>query len=230
MGVVSVHQYPIPDGKTGQQVIEHLNKCLLTLGAQKTGTFTVDCETYNSAPNINPPRILNIIHNSEHPASCFALLDTGTCLVCDTNFDQIMLTVSGLYSAKKSAKIESKGTRFQINDFIVKVGSVTVGPSFRGILIEVEYGPCVVANYCWDLMREFMGSFIAAPRDPHQYLQAKMNEPFTPIDTIQQYNDHFNALRKANVASIVATTPTHQANSGRSTPSSIVQQPIASKQ
>ncbi|RWS02407.1 decarboxylase-like protein [Dinothrombium tinctorium] len=231
MGVVSVHQYPIPEGKSGQQVIDHLVKCLETLGATKTGTFCVDCETYYSGPNINPSRVLNIIHNSEHPASCFALLDTGTCLVCDTNFDQLMLTMSGLYHSKKSTKMESKGTRFQLGDFIVKVGSVSIGPSFRGILIEVEYGPCVIPNYCWDLMKEFMGGFMSSPRDPHQYLQGKMNDIFTPIDTIQQYNDHFNSIRKSTAAATsTASTPTHQSSSGRSTPSAGIAQSIPTKQ
>lgn len=171
MGVVTVHQYPIPDGKTGQHVLDHLTKLMETLGASKTGTFCVDCETYTSAPTITPTRVLNIIHNTEHPASCFALLDTGTCLKCDVHFDALMATMSGIYQSKKSAKIESKGPKFQKGDFLVKLGSVSIGPSFRGILIEVEYGPCVVPSYCWDLMKEFMASFMPPPRDPHQYLQ-----------------------------------------------------------
>ena len=34
--------------------------------------------------------------------------------------------------------------RFEIKDFLVKLGSVTVGGVFKGILVEVEYCPGIV--------------------------------------------------------------------------------------
>lgn len=196
MGVVTVHGYPIPEGKSGQQAVDHLSKVLETLGATKVGTFCVECESYHSS-GININRTLNVFHNTEHPASCFSLLDTGTCLVSDSNFDNLMLSMSGLYQSKKSNKMESKGPKYTLGDFSIKVGSVSIGPSFRGILIEVEYGPCMIPAACWDLLKEFMSSFMTmTPRDPHVYLQGKMNDVFSPIDIIHQYNDHFNNLRK----------------------------------
>jgi hypothetical protein len=44
----SVYAYPIPEGKSGQQVVDSLQKDIELLGAVKTGSFNVDCETYNS--------------------------------------------------------------------------------------------------------------------------------------------------------------------------------------
>ncbi|XP_064487988.1 mediator of RNA polymerase II transcription subunit 20-like [Ornithodoros turicata] len=205
MGVVSIHQFPIPEGKTGQQAAELLQKRLETLGAVREGTFCVDCETYFSCPNIIPARCINIIHDTEHPATCFSLLDTGLCLVADLTFDMLMMKLSGIYTAKKSTKIESKGPRYEVADFLVKVGSVSLGPSFRGILVEVEYLPCVVPSSCWDLMREFMQGFMGnAVQGPPQYLQGRMNELYSPVDTVQQYMDHFNAFRRASTAATSA--------------------------
>lgn len=132
MGVVTVHQYPVMEGKSGQQAVECLLKTLDLLGARKVGSFLVDCETYYSAPNIVPARVLNIIHNSDQPATCFALLDSGSSISVDTNFDLLMLTMSSLYQCKKSSKMECKGPRLQLGDFMVKIGTVTVGPSFKG--------------------------------------------------------------------------------------------------
>lgn len=86
----------------------------------------------------DPNRAVNIIHNSEHPVTTFALLDTGTCLMADSQFDMLMSKMSGLYTPKKSTKIESKGPRYEVQDFIIKLGSVSIGPSFRGILVEVS--------------------------------------------------------------------------------------------
>ena len=49
----SIHQFPIPEGKSGQQAAELLQKRLETLGAVKSGTFCVECETYYAAPHIS---------------------------------------------------------------------------------------------------------------------------------------------------------------------------------
>ena len=75
-------------------------------------------------------------------------------LTSDTLFDLLMLKLTNVY--KKKTTIESKGPRFEIGDFIVKLGSVTVGGVFKGILVEVEYCPCVVPNNCWGILQEFM--------------------------------------------------------------------------
>lgn len=133
MGVVNVYQYQIPEGLSGQQAVDNLIKVLEQLGAKKKGNFLVDCETYYSAPTIEPARVLNIIHNSEQPATCYALLDTGTSIAVDNNFDILMLTMSGLYHTKKSSKMECKGPKYELNDFVIKIGSVSIGPSFKGI-------------------------------------------------------------------------------------------------
>ena len=195
--VVIVQQFPIPEGKTGQQVVDMLIKQFEAMAFNRIGNFVVDCETYYSSPTITPPRVLNIIHNSDFPASCFAQLDTGTCLRADSYFDAMMMVLNGIYQAKRGTKIESKGPKFQKGDFVVKIGSVSIGPSFRGILIEIEYGPCSVLLYCWDLLKEFMKSFMKVPKEPPPYLKAKMGEICTPTDIISQYNIHFTNLRKA---------------------------------
>lgn len=83
--------------------------------------------------------MLHILHNSEQPASCFAILDTGTCLVADTLFDILVLKLKDFYtSGKKYNKMETKGVRYELGDFIIKIGSVIMsGSIFKGILIEV---------------------------------------------------------------------------------------------
>ena len=44
----SVINFPLPEGKSGQQTVDMLQKRIETLGATKTGNFVVDCETYQS--------------------------------------------------------------------------------------------------------------------------------------------------------------------------------------
>lgn len=79
------------------------------------------------------------MHNSETPASVYAVLEGNKTvpLVADNLFDLLMLKMSEFYQPKKQTKIESRGPRFEAGDFLVKLGSVTMGPVFKGILIEV---------------------------------------------------------------------------------------------
>ena len=69
---------------------------------------------------------------SEHPASVFSILESGNktvTLTSDTLFDLLMLKLTNVY--KKKLTIESRGPRFEIGDFIVKLGSVTVAGVFK---------------------------------------------------------------------------------------------------
>lgn len=46
---LSVSQMPVAEGKSVQQTVELLTRKLEMLGAEKQGTFCVDCETYHTA-------------------------------------------------------------------------------------------------------------------------------------------------------------------------------------
>lgn len=83
-------------------------------------------------------RTVNVLHNSEQPATSFGILDTGTSLVADHLFDCLMNKLKGVYQQKKGFKIEARGQRYELGDFIIKIGSVSMGPNFRGLLFEVK--------------------------------------------------------------------------------------------
>lgn len=146
----------------------------------------------------------------------FSLLDNGQKhipLITDLIFDLLMLKINPIYTSKKMIKIESKGPRLELGDFLVKLGSVSMSQNqiFKGVLIEVDYRPCLVPILCWDLIKEFMQGFLGqhAPMNipayftntlpsninPTQHYQ-RINETYQPIDTVQQYLEHFNNYRK----------------------------------
>ncbi|XP_021115487.1 mediator of RNA polymerase II transcription subunit 20 isoform X2 [Heterocephalus glaber] len=138
-----------------------------------------------------------VMHNSEYPLSCFALFENGPCLTADTNFDVLMVKLKGFFQSAKASKIETRGTRYQYCDFLVKVGTVTMGPSARGISVEVEYGPCVVASDCWSLLLEFLQSFLGShtPGAPTVFGN-RHDAVYGPADTMVQYMELFNKIRK----------------------------------
>ncbi|NXK50766.1 MED20 polymerase, partial [Chauna torquata] len=198
----SVAQVPVAEGKSVQQTVEILTRKLELLGAEKQGTFCVDCETYHTAASTmsnqgQTGKLMYVMHNSEYPLSCFALFENGPCLIADANFDILMVKLKGFFQNAKANKIESRGTRYQYCDFLVKVGTVTMGPSARGISVEVEYCPCVIANDCWNLLMEFMQSFMGnhTPGIPSVF-GTKHDSIYSPADTMVQYMELFNKIRK----------------------------------
>ena len=117
------------------------------MGCTETGQFQVDCETYHSSPNLLIPgqgsgqiqRTLHVLHNSEYPATVFSVLEppatsqtqtknqppaTSNRITFTTDylFDLLLLKLSSVYQKnKQNQKIESKGNRYEIGDFVVKV-------------------------------------------------------------------------------------------------------------
>ena len=82
-----------------------------------------------------------MLHNSEHPVSVFSILDNGTktiTLVADQLFDLLMLKMTSIYTSKKQTRLEAKGPRFELGDFLVKLGTVSMGQNFKGVLVEVR--------------------------------------------------------------------------------------------
>lgn len=51
---------------------------------------------------------MHVLHNSEHPASVFSILDTGSkqiSLVADSLFDLLILKMTPAYTSKKQTKV-----------------------------------------------------------------------------------------------------------------------------
>lgn len=100
-----------------------------------------------------PTKLMYVMHNSEYPLSCFALFENGPSVIADANFDVLMVKLKSFFHNAKGNKMESRGTRYRYCDFLVKVGTVTMGPSARGISVEVRmslkfrklkhYGLCI---------------------------------------------------------------------------------------
>lgn len=86
-------------------------------------------------------RTLHVFHNSEQPASVFAILDNGTGktvpVVADALFDLLLLKMSSVYTSKKN-KVEIRGPRFELNDFVIKIGAININHNVKGIIVEVR--------------------------------------------------------------------------------------------
>ena len=62
---------------------------------------------------------------------------------------------------------------------------------------QVEYCPCLIPAECWNLMKELMQSFMGSVVENLPTLvKNKVDEMYSPSDTINQYLEHFNNFRK----------------------------------
>nr|CAB3263732.1 mediator of RNA polymerase II transcription subunit 20-like [Phallusia mammillata] len=201
MGVTYICQWKQPEGQNIQQSIEQISSCVEKLGAKKAGLFQVECESFN-APNAPNAKTLHLIYDSEFPASRFALFEEGSFLVTDVMLSAFLSKLRAVWQPKKGGKIDCKGQRYELGDFLIKLGVVSVGASAKGISVELEYAPCVYARDCWGMMSEMLQSIIGeqAPPSLPSNLQPKGTERFSPELTMQQYVEMFNNIRKTVVA------------------------------
>ena len=83
--------------------------------------------------------IITIHHHTEQPATVFSVLENAgktVVFTSDTLFDLLLLKLTNVYS--KKFKIESKGARFEIGDFLVKLGIVSAAGSVKVNSIELH--------------------------------------------------------------------------------------------
>lgn len=101
----------------------------------------LESDTFHSQRHLSvtgqPSKLLYVMHNSETPLSCLALFEGGPCLIADANFDVLMVKLKSHFQNAKGHKVECRGSRYRYCDFLIKVGTVTMSSSARGISVEV---------------------------------------------------------------------------------------------
>ena len=85
-----------------------------------------------------PPKLIHMIHSSEYPQTTFAVLDSMKCLVGESTLDTIFVNLRQFYNPKKGQKIEVKGYCYEAKGYVVKVGSIVIGSTNKGLIVEVS--------------------------------------------------------------------------------------------
>ena len=80
-----------------------------------------------------------MLHSSEYPRSTFAVLDSMNTLVADNTLDSIFGQLKQFYAPRKGFKIDTKGYHFELKLYVVKFGSIMIGATNRGIVVEVGF-------------------------------------------------------------------------------------------
>ena len=80
-----------------------------------------------------------MIHSSEYPQTTFAVLDSMKCLVGENSLDTIFGNLRQFYNPKKGQKIEVKGYIHEAKGYVVKIGSIVIGSTNKGLIVEVSH-------------------------------------------------------------------------------------------
>ncbi|XP_064399969.1 mediator of RNA polymerase II transcription subunit 20-like [Halichondria panicea] len=197
MGVSCVVHWKPSEGRNPTQRLELLQSRIETLGGKSLGTWIVDCETLQSSPALGgggPQKLVHMLHSSEYPLTTFAVLDSNKCLVAENTLDTIFLHLRQFYAQRKGHKVDVKGVHYDLNDkYIVKVGSVVIGSSNKGIIVETEDKHSSESS-CWEPLSDFVRGLlqnsapITSPSFPPR--------PYATADTMIYYANVFTELRK----------------------------------
>lgn len=89
------------------------------------------------------------------------------------------------------------GPEYTLHDFIIRAGNATMGVVSKGVIIEVEYAASCVANQCGPFLQEFVNTFFPDRTNERPViLQKTQPEPYSALDTLHQYLEIFQSMRK----------------------------------
>ncbi|KAK6519648.1 hypothetical protein TWF281_003472 [Arthrobotrys megalospora] len=158
----------------------------------------------SNTPNLQAPvtqtppqtRYMQYLDLSFHPGKRFCLVDKSLVTI-DPDFEHILTAkLQGLWSMRQTLKAD--GTALELEDFKIKIATLSQGSVIKGVLMEVEYLPCAYLEQGEGVIRDFIDQ-LELPSGPNVRLyfsQAPIapnadgsDEPreFSILDTGMQY-------------------------------------------
>lgn len=110
----------------------------------------------------------------------------------DAEFESILTAkLQGIWAMRQTLKAD--GSMFELEDFRVRIATLSQGSVMKGVLVEVEYLPCAYLEEGEPIIRDFIER-LGLPNNPsvRLYLSPghESNAPrrkFTVLDTGMQY-------------------------------------------
>lgn len=130
---------------------------------------------------------------SHHPGKRFCLVDK-TIVTIDPEFETILTTkLQGLWGMRQTLKAE--GLVYDLEDFKLRIATLTQGSIMKGVLVEVEYLPCSSLDQGEPVIRDLMEQIElpTGPTSKFYFSQAPRAEgdteprDFSTLDTGMQY-------------------------------------------
>lgn len=128
---------------------------------------------------------------SHHPGKKFCLVDKAIVTI-DSEFETILTTkLQGIWAMRQTLKAE--GSMFELEDFRIRIATLSQGSVMKGVLVEVEYLPCSYLEDGEPIVRDFIQR-LGLPNNPSVRLYLSPGNEgivprrkFTVLDTGLQY-------------------------------------------
>ncbi|EWC46988.1 hypothetical protein DRE_03750 [Drechslerella stenobrocha 248] len=123
--------------------------------AQAPGATRTSPTAGANPPQSTAPRFLQYLDLSYHPGKKFALIDR-TIVTLDDSFEHILTTKlqPSLWAMRQTLKAE--GESFTLEDFRIRIAMLSQGTVIKGVLVEVEYLPCIYLEQGEPVIRDFI--------------------------------------------------------------------------
>jgi len=166
-------------------------------------SFELTCETFKYKPTDKDEiKTLNIFSDSDIESSVHIKMDdSSSCFETARTFQNILLATASTLNLR--TRIESKGMRYRIDDFLIRASLVSQSNIPKGIFLEICYLPYAVLTHCIALIREFMANQIGFSdlKVAHHLGGLKKGASFTYKDVVFQYLEVFDEFRHSNSSS-----------------------------
>ena len=60
------------------------------------------------------------------------------CMVAENTLDGIFVNLRQFYAPRKGQRIEVKGYHHEVKRYVIKIGSIVIGSTNKGIVVEVR--------------------------------------------------------------------------------------------
>eukprot|EP00123_Amoebidium_parasiticum_P007021 comp17821_c1_seq1/m.17941 comp17821_c1_seq1/g.17941 ORF comp17821_c1_seq1/g.17941 comp17821_c1_seq1/m.17941 type:complete len:244 (-) comp17821_c1_seq1:311-1042(-) len=104
---------------------------------------------------------LLMLQHSDMPGKRYVMMNNRI-MEANEEIEAMMDKVKGKWAQRKTAKIE--GQKFQLGDFVIRIGTLTAGNALKGVIAEIEYTACSSISQCTSLLQEFALNII--PQTP----------------------------------------------------------------
>ncbi|KAF3906548.1 hypothetical protein ABW20_dc0107711 [Dactylellina cionopaga] len=123
-------------------------------GARPSPSTATSTSSLSSSSTTSQPRFMQYLDLSHHPGKRFCLVDK-TIVTIDPEFEQILTSkLQGLWAMRQTLKAEGSG--FELEDFRIRIATLSQGSVIKGVLVEVEYLPCSNLSQGEAVIRDFL--------------------------------------------------------------------------
>ncbi|GAM19135.1 hypothetical protein SAMD00019534_023100 [Acytostelium subglobosum LB1] len=182
-----------------------LDKKIEFLGGSKVSTWAINCSLYHERlpeGSTSTPREFHLITFSEKTKKSY-IVSLTTVVEADRD---ILAIIEKTNSYKKKQTHEITGAKYELGDFVIRLGPVQLRADVKAIVMEVEYAPCLMTSSlgfnCTKLLQEFIVGYLGFAPEQVQttYDFSAYQQSLHPI----HYSDMHTAIQYVNLCKSLA--------------------------